>query len=281
MKRVAYLMALPSVILFFLFPAASIYLVGHLSLFKSDYLNYKFVGVLNYVTILQDAKFWTSVLNGLFYCAAITPMVVIIALAIAFLACEFPPKIQNAVKFALYIPVLTAGIIIANVWKWIFAPTGVVNWLIGLVGLGPWPWLTEATLAKLSISITMSSTVFGIYLIMILASIMAIPKQLFEAARIDGASPLQIKLRIVLPIIMPTILLIVMFLIIQSMQIWEFVWMMTSGGPAGGSATPAFNIYETAFTYGQYGLASAKSLILMLIILLVVLIQKRIERWSR
>lgn len=270
-------MLAPSLLFFILFPLTATYLVCHLSFFKTDYLTTQFVGVLNYVTILQDVKFWRSMVNGLFYAATMVPMIVVITTTVALLASDFAPKIQNTVKFALYIPVLGSGIIIANVWKWIYAKDGLLNWLLSLVGIAPLPWLTEPTLAKFAISIMYVFTLMGANLVIVLASIIAVPRQLLEAARIDGASGLQVKFRIVLPIVTPTILLVAMLMIINAMQIWEFVYQLTSGGPSGATATPVFDIYETAFTYGKYGLASAKALVLMLVILGMVELQKRIE----
>lgn len=281
MKRMAYLMVLPALLVFLLFPAAATYLVGHLSLFKTDYLTWKFVGLQNYINIMSDVKFWRSISNGLFYAAVIVPGMISVALLFAFLACDFSLKAQNAVKVAMYIPCLTAGIIISNVWKWIYAEKGLANWFLGLAGMAPIPWLTDGTVAKIAISIMMIASVFGGYLIIALASIVSIPRQLWEAAHIDGATNLQIKFHIILPNIMPTVYLMIMIGIIQSMQIWEFIYRMTGGGPSGGTATPVFDIYATAFTYGNYGLASAKSLVLMIIIFILVASQKRIERLGK
>lgn len=278
MKRMAYLLVLPSLVFFLAFPAAATYLVGHLSLLKTDYVSTQFVGVLNYVTILSDVRFWRAMANGLLYCAMITPMMLVALVTTSLLAADFSTKVQNAVKFAVYIPVLASGVIIANVWKWIYAKEGLANWVLSVLGLGALPWLNDAMLAKFSVSVMFVATVMGGYLIVMLASIVSIPKQLLEAARIDGANGLQVKFRIILPIVMPTVALCAMLLFISAMQMWEFVFQLTSGGPSGGTATPVFDIYETAFTYGKYGLASAKALVLMVVIFLMVWAQKRIER---
>jgi ABC-type sugar transport system permease subunit len=281
MKRMAYLMVTPAVIFFLLFPAAATYLVGHLSLFKTDYLSSQFVGVLNYVTILSDVKFWRSMVNGLLYAAMIVPMMLAALFVTGLLASDFSTKVQNVVKFVVYIPVLAAGVIIANVWKWIYAKDGLMNWALGIIGVGPVAWLSDPMMAKVAISLMFVMTVLGGFLIITLAAIVSVPKQLLEAARIDGASGLQIKFRIVLPIVMPTVLLVVMLLTISSIQMWEFVYQLTSGGPAGATATPIFDLYETAFTYGKYGLASAKAVVLMLVILALVTLQKRVERLGK
>lgn len=281
MKRMAYLMVAPSILFFILFPLAATYLVCHLSFLKTDYLHTQFVGVLNYYTILSDVKFWRSMVNGLVYAGMITPMLMGSCVFVGLVAADFAPKIQNAVKFALYIPVLAAGIIIANVWKWIYATQGLANWLLSLVGIAPLPWLSDPMLAKFALSVMYTFTLMGANLVVLLPSILAVPRQLLEAARIDGASGLQIKFRIILPLITPTLFLLTMIFVINSMQIWEFVYQLTAGGPSGATATPVFDIYETAFTYGKYGLASAKALVLMVVIFLMILAQKRIERMGK
>jgi len=274
----AYLMVLPAVVFFLLFPAAATYLVGHLSLFKTDYVMTKFIGLGNYGNMLYDMKFWRSMVNGITYCALIIPMMLTLVLLVAFLASDFSLKVQNAVKFTLYIPVLAAGVIISNVWRWIYADGGMANWLLGLFGIGAVPWLSDPLLAKVAIAVMFVFTLIGANLIIVLSSIVAVPRHLIEAARIDGASGLQVKLRIILPIIMPTVFLVVMLMMISAMQMWEFVYRLTNGGPSGWTATPVFDLYETAFTYGKYGMASAKALVIMAVILAMVVIQKRIEK---
>jgi multiple sugar transport system permease protein len=279
MKRVAYLLLLPSLILFLAFPFLATYLVGHLSLFETNYAVSKFVGFGNYVKLVLDPTFWQSMCNALIYCAMIIPTMVVTALTLSIMISDFKPKTQNAFRIVFYIPGFTAGIIIASVWKWIYNyQFGLANWLIGLVGIKPVMWLATQSYAMLAVSIMIILATLGGTLMLYSAAIMAIPHEILEQSRVDGASWLQTKLKIVVPMIMPTVLLSIVLIMIGTMQMWEFIYQLTYGGPAGGTASPVFDIWLTAFTYGKYGLASAKSLVLLVVILAMALIKRQIEK---
>jgi len=279
MKRVAYLFVLPAVVLFVAFPLIATYLVGHLSLFDTNYVITKFVGFGNYARLLTDPTFWKSMCNAIIYCLAIIPATVVFALTLSVGISDYKPTIQNTFRIAFYVPSFAAGIIIANVWKWIFDYRyGLANWLVGLVGIKPIMWLASPSYAMAAVSIMILFSTAGSYLMMYSASIMSIPHEILEQARVDGASWLQQKLKIVIPMIMPTVLLSVVLMIIAVMQMWEFIYQLTYGGPSGGTASPVFDIYITGFEQGRYGYASAKALKLLVVILAMALIKKQIEK---
>lgn len=279
MKRVAYLLLLPSVLLFLAFPFLATYLVGHLSMFDTNYVVSKFVGFGNYVKLMLDPTFWQSMCNAIIYCAMIIPTMVVVALVLSILISDFRPKTQNAFRIVFYIPGFTAGIIIASVWKWIYNyQFGLANWLVGLVGIKPVMWLASQSYAMVGVSIMIILATLGGTLMLYSAAIMAIPHEILEQSRVDGASWLQTKVKIVVPMIMPTVLLSIVLIMIGTMQMWEFIYQLTYGGPAGGTASPVFDIWLTAFTYGKYGLASAKSLVLLVVILAMALIKRQIEK---
>lgn len=279
MKRVAYLLVLPAVVLFTAFPFVATYLVGHLSLFDTNYVVARFVKLDNYVKLLTDPTFWQSMCNAFIYCLMIIPATVVFSLVLSILISDYRPKVQNTFRIIFYIPSFAAGIIIANVWKWIYNyEYGLANWLVGLLGVKPVMWLATQGYAMTAVSIMIIFATAGAYLMMYSASIMSIPHEVLEQARIDGASWLQTKLRIVVPMIFPTVLLSVVLMMIGTMQMWECIYQLTYGGPAGGTASPVFDIYLTAFTYGKYGYASAKSLVLLVVILAMALIKRQIEK---
>lgn len=282
MKRVAYLLVLPAVLLFMAFPFVATYLVGHLSLFDTNYVITKFVGLGNYVRLLTDPTFWKSMCNSIIYCLVIIPSSVVFALILSIGISDYRPRVQNAFRIAFYIPSFSAGIIIANVWKWIFDYRyGLANWLVGIVGIKPVMWLASPAYAMAAVSIMILFATVGGYLMMYSASIMSIPHEVLEQSRVDGASWLQQKLRIVVPMIMPTVLLSVVLMMIAVMQMWEFIYQLTYGGPSGGTASPVFDIYITGFEQGRYGYASAKALILLVVILAMALVKKQIEKTEK
>jgi len=279
MKRVAYFFLIPSVVLFLAFPFLATYLVGHLSLFDTNYVTTRFVGFGNYVKLITDPTFWKSMCNAIIYCAMIIPAVVVVALVLSILISDYRPRVQNTFRIIFYIPGFAAGMIIANVWKWIYNyQFGLANWLIGLVGIKPVMWLASQYYAMMAVSIMIVLATMGGTLMLYSAAIMAIPHEVLEQSRVDGASWLQTKVRIVVPMIMPTVLLSIVIIMIGTMQMWEFIYQLTYGGPAGGTASPVFDIWLTAFTYGKYGLASAKSLVLLVVILAMALIKRQIEK---
>jgi multiple sugar transport system permease protein len=282
LKRVAYLLLLPSILLFLAFPFLATYLVGHLSLFDTNYVTTRFVGFGNYVKLLTDPTFWQSMCNAIIYCIAIIPATVMFALILSIGISDYKPRIQNTFRIAFYIPSFAAGVIIANVWKWIFDYRyGLANWLVGLFGIKPVMWLASPAYAMAAVSIMILFSTAGSYLMMYSASIMSIPHEILEQARVDGASWLQTKLKIVVPMIMPTVLLSVVLMMIAVMQMWEFIYQLTYGGPSGGTASPVFDIYLTGFEQGRYGYASAKALILLVVILAMALVKKQIEKAAK
>jgi multiple sugar transport system permease protein len=279
MKRVAYLLLLPSVLLFVAFPFLATYLVGHLSLFETNYVTTRFVGFGNYMKLMLDPTFWQSMCNAIIYCVMIIPSVVVFSLALSILISDYKPRVQNVFRIIFYIPGFAAGIIIANVWKWIYNyQFGLANWLIGLVGIKPVMWLATQSYAMMAVSIMIILATLGSTLMLYSAAIMAIPHEILEQSRVDGASWLQTKLKIVVPMVMPTVLLSIVLIMIGTMQMWEFIYQLTYGGPGGGTSSPVFDIWVTAFTYGKYGLASAKSLVLLVVILAMALIKRQIEK---
>jgi len=277
-SRVAFLFILPALVLFLMFPAAATYMVGHLSLFKVNYITWKFVGLQNYANLATDVYFWRAMVNNLIYIAIIVPVGVTACTITALVLSDFPGRVQNTVKFALYIPVFAAGLVIAQVWEWIFAPqSGLANYLLGLVGLPAINWFGNRFAAICAVSMPMIISVLGVNVIIVLSSVISISKDVIEQSRIDGANWWQQKFLIVTPIIAPTLGFISLMMMISVLQMWETIYFLTSGGPAGGSASLMFNIWDTGITFSKYGPAAAKSMVLLAFTLALALGKKKLE----
>jgi multiple sugar transport system permease protein len=275
---VALLFILPALILFLAFPAAATYMVGHLSLFKVNYITWKFVGLRNYTDLLTDMYFWRAMVNNLLYIAIIVPVGVGLCLITALILSDFSGKVQNVVKFALYIPMFAAGLVIAQVWEWIFAPqSGLANYLLSLVHLPPINWFGNRFAAICAVSMPMIISVLGVNMIIALSSIISISRDILDQSRIDGANWWQTKFRVVTPIIAPTMGFISLMMMISVLQMWETIYFLTSGGPAGGSASLMFNIWDTGITFSKYGPAAAKSMVLLVFTLTLALGKKKLE----
>ncbi len=280
--RVAYLFLAPTIISFIVFTVVPVYMVGHLSLQKTNYIFSEFVGLRNYVEAFTDPEFGQAILNNLIYVAFLVPMATLIPLTVALSVYNMKFAVQDFIRFIYFVPSLASGIVIYGVWKWILDyRKGLINYLLGLVGLGPVMWFGNRLTAIFAISLMLTIFWMGGKLILYMAVMRSIPTELCDTARVDGASWLQVKMRIVLPLMMPWVLFTILLTIIASFQIWEHIYMLTSGGPAGGTTSVLYNIYQTGFVGSQYGVASARSLMLMLLLLVIAILKRIIERGER
>lgn len=276
-SKMAYFMILPSMIFFLLFSVAPFVLVFNLSFHETNYIVSKYIAFENYVTIFKDKTFLNSIKNSLLYTAIIVPSTAGLALAISFYVYNMPKRYQDWTRFIGFIPTFAAGVIISNVWRWIFrARSGLLNWLLSLVEIEPVMWLGCQAGGMFAVGTSIIYCGLGLNILLYLAALTAVPTELIDAAKIDGAKWPRIKCQIVLPIIMPTVLFTILLAAIGAMQIWETVFMLTNGNY--GTQSIMFNIYETAFRSSRYGMASAKSIVLMLIILALGIAKKRFEK---
>ncbi len=243
--------------LFLLWPMVE---VVRLSLTQTNFIVTKFVGMQNYTKAFSSPAFLRSVFNSAIYICLIVPGQMVAALLIVLSVRDLPKRWHDGARFFLYIPSLAAGIIIASIWRWVFHLHGPLNWAIG--STVAW-WATGAT-AIPAISLVVVSSSLGGAVIILLASVLSIDSELYDAAKIDGASPRQINWRIVVPIIAPTIWLLALLAAISAPQVFETVYALA---PYEYSATMAYRIWSTAFQMGRYGLASAQAMILLVLMI--------------
>lgn len=273
--RVAYLFLAYSLAVFLLFTITPLFMVGYLSFFKTNYLYSKFIGLENYIKIFNDPMFWKTIYNSLLYAAFLIPLGVGVPLIIALAAFDMKEKAKNFVRFIYYVPSLTSGIIMAGIWSNIFRyRNGLANYFMQLLGFERVHWFGHRFTAIAAISIMVSTIWIGGSVLLFMAVMKTITREMIEAARIEGASSLQVKLRVVIPVIAPWLLFWSLLKLIASFQIFEFIWKLTGGGPAYGTATMLYNIYETGFVDSRYGTASAKSLVMMIILIAVAVIHR-------
>ena len=253
--------------------------MGVISLFETNYITSEFVGLRNYVNALTEPEFLQSITNSLLYCVFTISLGTIIPLFIALAAYKYSNTFRDFVRFAFYVPALASAIVIANVWKWIYDyRKGLANYLLSIIGIEPVMWLGQQITAIAAISIIVVTLWTGSYVILHLAVLTTVRKEIIDSAKIDGASWWQIQTKIMIPIIAPWIFFIILLQIIATFQIFENIYFITSGGPAGSTATMVYNIFETGFMRSQYGIASAKSVILLVIVLGLALAKNRLEK---
>jgi len=280
--RAALLMILPALVLFAVTFIAPLLLVGRLSFYQSDYVHTAYVGFQNYIDAFRDTYFLKSFVNSSVMTIMLAPLITIVAYTVASAISDYSEKVQAAARFLFYVPGLTSGLIMGILWLWILDRSGLVNNFIVSFGGEPVPWLYDLWPARFSIVLVSTFSGMGGYIILYAVTMHAIPEELRDAAKVDGASGRQYKKLIQRPLMMPTILLALLLSIVGTMQLWESIYMLTAeGGPEGGTASPVYEIFLTAFKFGKAGYAAAKGIILMLVLIAILLIKNRVEGWLR
>lgn len=275
-------MVLPAGVLFFLTFAAPMFIAGRLSFFQTSYMGDVFVGLGNYVGAVKDHFFTQSFVNALVMVVLTVPAAIVCSYSIASFLTSFDRKVQGIGRFLMYIPGLASGIIMALLWKWFLAKTGLVNQLTAMVGLPSVSWLTEVWPSRFSLAVIVLTSGLGGNIILFSASMHQMSKELHDAAMIDGCSERQYKRHIVRPLMMPTVLLLLLLSIVGMMQIWETVYILwENGGPEGGISSPVYEIFLTAFQFGKQGYAAAKGVLLMAVIAGILAIKQQVEKWAR
>jgi multiple sugar transport system permease protein len=245
----------------------------------------RFVGPANFANLFtQDVLFGQVAANMAFYALAIVPLQTIISLLLA-LALNRPLRGMGILRGVYYMPVITTIVAAAIVFQFMFdRDYGLINapmwWLGDALGLrvDPPNWLGSTQWSKWSVVILTLWKNVGFTTILFLAALQSVPKELQEAAMIDGAGRRQRLFSITLPLISPTTFFIVVILVIGAFRLFDEPFVMTRGGPAGSSTTAVMYIYQTAFNYSNMGKASAIALVLFGVIFAITLIQQRLQR---
>ena len=237
----------------------------------------KFIGFQNYITLFQSQDFWTDVKNTLVYAVLYAPIVVIIALAFALLLNRKDLKFVGFFRTCMFLPFVISLTVAAIAWQFILSPSlGLIPYWVSLLG-GP-SHLDLLGTRETSMATIVFITVwknFGYFMVIFLAGLQAIPEELKEAAAIDGAGKWRIFRSITLPLLKPTLLLGAVLLSVAYLQFFEESFVMTQGGPLDSTLSAAYYVYQK-FGFGQYGIASAASWVLFIIIALVSVLQFRI-----
>lgn len=269
-----YMLLVPGLIFFSLFTAWPIIEVFRLSVYKTNFITSSFVGMENYIISLRDPVFIRSMINSLMYIIFLVIGQVLASLFFSLLLYPMSKKWQDNSRILLYVPMLSAGIIIAQSWRWIFHADGPINWILGLMGISVVNWFGEYTAIPIVSFIVVFSS-FGGNVIIMLASLQAVNRDFIEAATIDGASWNQIKLKILIPLIGPTIGMVGILSAIAALQIFETIYALA---PYEYSATMTYHIYRQGFQFGKYGMASAQAVILLIITIILSRIKGKIEK---
>jgi oligogalacturonide transport system permease protein len=223
------------------------------------------IGFENYDAMLHDRTFAKSLIVTLIYVFVTVPLKLAFALLIAFVL-NFRLRAIGAFRTAYYLPSILGGsVAIAVVWRYVFAGDGLLNQALAWIGGDPVNWLGEPTYAMFSI-VLLRLWQFGSAMVIFLAGLQGIPQELYEAARLDGASPWQVFRRITLPLLTPVIFFNFIMQVIQAFQEFNGPYVITGGGPLKSTYLLPLMIYDEAFKYFEIGYASALSWALFVLV---------------
>lgn len=234
---------------------------------------YSWVGLKNFQAILIDGLFWKSIWNTFYFSAFSVIFRIVIGLGIALMLYSKMTKYKTVLRGLFYMPTVTPLVAVSLVWVWMYDPQfGLINRTTHL----DVNWLHSATWSLPAIIIMTIWKDFGYATVLYLAALMNVPKDLYEAAEIDGANSSQIFWRITLPMIRPTTIFVLITSIITYMQAYVQFLMMTEGGPGTSTYTISYLIYDTAFVKYNFGEASAMSIVLFVITGILTLIMFKV-----
>ncbi len=235
------------------------------------------VGLSNFQDMffgLSSGLFWQTMQHTVTYALVVVVFWIVSALIIAALLQPLSNRVQSIYRAAFYLPYVTSVVIISLVWIWIFNPQyGFFNWLLSLVGLGPVLWLVDPNIALWSLILSTILIVPGSGVVLYSAAIGSIPRDLYEAAEVEGANALQKWMSITIPLLQPTTLYLTVIYTIAAFQVFDRVFVMTRGGPVNSTTTIVQLIYATAFSDFNFGKASAEALVLFTIIAVFSIVQ--------
>lgn len=238
----------------------------------------RYVGLANYREALNDPIFWKVMRNTAYYTAGSVPLGIGLSLGLAVLLNR---KLRGVefLRTLYFLPVVSSTVAVSLVWKWLYEPNfGLINYALSLVGISPIGWLTTTTWAMPAVIILSVWKGLGHSMVIFLAGLQSIPRQLYEAAEIDGASRWRQFWDITRPLLSPTTFFVLVISIIGSMQVFSQVFVMTNGGPANSTSTIVYYIYQKGFNEFRMGYASTLSWLLFAVIFAFTLVQLRLQR---
>lgn len=259
--------------LFFFIPFFESFLLSFKSYRHSIY-NPEWVGFSNYIELLNSPVFWKTLVNTFIYLIVAVPVLVILPLIIAVVVNQKLTGI-SIYRTIIYIPVIVSLVVAGIAWKWLYASDGALNYLISLVHLPHVGWLTDPKIALYSVIAVTIWKGIGYYMVIYLAALTAVPKDLYEAADIDGANEVQKHLAVTIPHLNPTIALVSIISSISAMKVFVEIYVMTEGGPMNASKTIVYYIYQRAFENLDLGYASAAGIILLIIVMILSIINMK------
>jgi raffinose/stachyose/melibiose transport system permease protein len=241
--------------------------------------SYNFVGVSNFVKVFHNSQLFGALVNTVLLAVGFVVFTNLIGLLFA-LALNRTLKTRYLLRTLIFMPVVLSPIAVSYIWKFIFAYDGSLNQILGDIGLGSLrhDWLAVPKLALGCVLVVMVWQSIGFVAVVYLAGLATVPRELEEAAAIDGAGPWRRFRRVTVPLIQPSLAIATTLTLIQGLRVFDQVMALTGGGPDNATQTLATEIYQQTFTYQEFGLGAAMALVLTVFILVFTIAQLALTR---
>ena len=245
----------------------------------ADVRNLRFVGLDNYLRLLRDPLFWTALGNTAYFVAVGVPLSIAVSLGAALLLHSRLAVLRPFFRTALFAPVVTTVVAVAVIWRYLFHTRyGLANWALSWFGIDPVDWLGDPRWAMPTIILFAVWKNFGYNMIIFLAGLQSIPEDLYEAARIDGASPWRQFRHVTLPMLGPVLLMVAILTTAGYFQLFAEPYVMTQGGPLQSTVSVLYLMYEEGFKWWNLGNASA---VAFLLFALMMAVTSALLAWAR
>ncbi|SDP79104.1 sugar ABC transporter permease [Phyllobacterium sp. OV277] len=278
-ERVAWQLAAPAIILIIaliLLPTLAVF-VFSLTNYELGYDDFQFIGLDNYIELFSDRTFLISLQNTAVYTAIVTPFSVFIGLGVALLI-EGETRGRAFFRTVYFLPVASLLVAMATVFQYLLHPTiGPVNAMLSMLGIAGPNWLGSSSTVLISLAIIGIWQSVGFNMVLFLAGLTAIPRELYAASEVDGAKSSWERFRLVTwPMLGPTTLFVTTISVINAVKVFETVKTLTEGGPNKASEVLLWTIYQEGFVYLRVGYASAMTVIFLAFLIVLMLIQYRV-----
>ncbi|MFX3636458.1 MAG: carbohydrate ABC transporter permease [Candidatus Pristimantibacillus sp.] len=276
-RLVAYTFLMPNIIGFLIFICFPVVASFYMSFTEwNGFGSIKFTGLDNYKRLMTDETFGISLANSLIMTLVFVPVTILLAIVFASILNRGIRGLK-LFRTAMFLPHITATIAVAVIWQLLFNPSmGPINGMLRSLGIDQPPgWLASTEWALFSVIIVSIWHGIGYYMVLFLAGLQSIPRDLYEAAEIDGAGKLSQFTNVTLPMLSPIIFFTLIIAIINSFKVFDLIYVLTQGGPGRSTHVLVYDIYNTAFKNYEYGYASSMAYVLFAIIMLITVIQFR------
>ena len=239
----------------------------------------RFVGLSNYLHLLQTPLFWQALGNTFYFVAIGVPVSIGLSLGAALLLNARAAKWQPFFRTALFAPVVTTVVAVAVIWRYLLHTRyGLINQALGGIGISPVNWLGDPRWSMPAIILFAAWKNFGYNMIILLAALQAVPREMYESARVDGAGPWRQFFDLTVPMLTPTLVMVGIMTISGYFQLFAEPYVMTQGGPLRSTVSVLYFMYEEGFRWWNLGNASAVAFLLFVVIFAVSWVLLRLDR---